>query len=306
MLVRFGIQVKAQERRMRLEDFLFDHFRTHSKLYLRDQIKQGQCEVNGVVENRGFRLRPDDFVEIEIDPDLQNSMIPQDIPLEIIFEDEHLFVLNKPAGMLVHPSHREKTGTILNALSFHANREGTAGHVRPGLVHRLDKDTSGLMVASKSVRAHAKLATQFEKKRVEKRYSALVEGRVADDSGTIELPIGRYVEQKFWGIREDGRPAVSRFYVIERYDDATLIDLEPVTGRTNQLRIHCAALGHPIVGDVARGGREFQRLCLHAYRLAFQHPSDGAKIAFERREEFVWPPIGKRQNGTRGPSSSTS
>ncbi len=286
MAVRFGIQVRPDERRTRLEDLLFDHFRLHSKIYLRNQIKNGLCEVNGRIENRGFRLRGNDYVEIEIDPELQTSMVPQDIPLEIIFEDDHLFVVNKPAGMLVHPSHREKNGTILNALSFHANKKCKAEHIRPGLVHRLDKETSGLMVVSKNVRAHGRLATQFEKKRVEKRYSALVEGRVADNSGIIELPIGRFIEHKYWGIKEDGRPAVSRFHVLERYCDVTLIDLEPVTGRTNQLRIHCAAIGHPIVGDVTRGGREFQRLCLHAYRLAFRHPADGSQIRIERTEDL--------------------
>ncbi len=286
MNARYGIQVRLDENRMRLEDFLFDRFRNHSKLYLRNQIKNEFCEVNGRNENRGHRLRPDDFVEIELDPDLQNSMVPQEIPLEIVFEDEHLFVINKPEGMLVHPSHREKTGTILNALSFHANRDSPSRHIRPGLVHRLDKDTSGLLVASKSVRAHAKLATQFEKKKVEKRYLALVEGTVADDAGTVELPIGRYVEAKTWGVKSDGRSARSNYNVIERRNGMTLLELEPVSGRTNQLRIHCAAIGHPIVGDVARGGRNFDRLCLHAYRLAFQHPFDGSRMAFERCIDF--------------------
>lgn len=283
---RVGIQVLPEENKKRLEDFLLDRFRTLSKLYLRELVKGEKCEVNGRFENRGFRLRANDFIEIEMDPDRENSMVPQDIPLSIVFEDSDLIVIDKPVGMLVHPSHRDKSGTILNALSHYLNREPGKPHIRPGLVHRLDKDTSGLLVIAKNGRAHRILATQFEKKTVEKKYLALVEGPVAVDDGTIDSPIGRFVEEKKWDVKADGRHAVSRYRVLERFDDATLLEFEPVTGRTNQLRIHAAAIGHPIIGDVARGGREFSRLCLHAYKLAFKHPSGGSLHVFDRPVEF--------------------
>ena len=317
---RIELLAAPAENKMRLEDFLLDQFRGLSKIYLREIVKTEKCEVNGRWENIGYRLRPNDFIEIELDPTRENSMVPQDIPLDIIFEDEHLIVVNKPIGMLVHPSHRDKTGTLLNALTFHLNKsansppvlggvaatpllpeegwqrfaDGVVGaggrggvpHIRPGLIHRLDKDTSGLIVAAKNARTHRILATHFEKKLVEKRYLALVDGIVADDEGTITGAIGRYVEEKRWGLKEDGREAETRFRVRERAGNKTLLELEPVTGRTNQLRIHCETIGHPIVGDTARGGSNFERLCLHAHKLAFSHPATRERIEFESAPTF--------------------
>lgn len=283
---RLGLQVSLDENKRRLEDFLFDRFRTLSKLYLRDRIKSGKCEVNGRFENRGFRLKANDFVEIELDPSRQNSMVPEEIPLDIVYEDNELIVINKPVGMLVHPSHRDKSGTVLNALSHHLNRDSGIPHVRPGLVHRLDKETSGLLLIAKNTRAHGRLATQFEKKTVEKKYLALVEGTIAEEEGSINLPIGRYVDEKRWAVKADGRNAETKFQVRERLECMTLVELEPVTGRTNQLRIHCSEIGHPIVGDISRGGREFARLCLHSYSLTFRHPSTGSKIELEQPVDF--------------------
>ncbi len=339
---RIELTAAPAENKMRLEDFLLDQFRGLSKIYLREIVKTERCEVNGRWENIGYRLRPNDFIEIELDPTRENSMVPQDIPLDIIFEDEHLIVVNKPIGMLVHPSHRDKTGTLLNALTFHLNisnaecglrsaeqgmRNAERGlrnadlqfakdlgdpselapndisatnksalrtphsalerpHIRPGLIHRLDKDTSGLIVAAKNARTHRILATHFEKKLVEKRYLALVDGIVADDEGIITGAIGRYVEEKRWGLKEDGREAETRFRVRERGENKTLLELEPVTGRTNQLRIHCETIGHPIVGDTMRGGSNFPRLCLHAHKLAFRHPATRERVEFESAPAF--------------------
>lgn len=266
---------------MRLEDFLLDHFRGLSKMYLRDLVKTAACEVNGRHENRGFRLRPNDFVEIVVDSSRGTAMRPEDISLAIIFEDDDLIVVNKPAGMLVHPSHRENNGTLLNALVFYLNQAGGGRVIRPGLIHRLDKQTSGLIVAAKNAHSHTRLCASFMKKRVEKRYLALVEGIVGDNEGTVEAPIGRFADLKLWGVKEDGKMSVSRYVVRERFADSTLLELEPVTGRTNQLRIHCELIGHPIVGDVQRGGREFKRLCLHAYRLGFPHPTSREWTEFE-------------------------
>lgn len=283
---RFELLAEAADHKKRLEDFLFDRFRGLSKLYLRDLIKTEKCEVNGRFENRGYRLRTNDFVELEADPDRQNSMVPEPIPLDVVFEDEDLIVINKPVGMLVHPSHREKTGTVLNALAHYLNRNTASLHVRPGLIHRLDRDTSGLLVAAKNTRAHARVGSQFENKRVEKRYLALVEGAVGEEAGIVTSPIGRYADEKLWSVKPDGKRSETRFRVRERCRDATLLELEAVTGRTNQLRIHCADIGHPIVGDTQRGGREFERMCLHSYRIAFRHPSTGEAIELERSVDF--------------------
>ncbi|MGC2235320.1 MAG: RNA pseudouridine synthase, partial [Pyrinomonadaceae bacterium] len=224
-----------------------------------------------------------------------------------------------PAGMLVHPTHRDKNGTLLNALSYYLNyskaeygmrsaelkiedqrlktedqnsklnsalRIPHSAFTRPGLIHRLDKQTSGLIVIAKTPRAHRILCEHWRRKLVEKKYLALVEGNVAEDSGTIIAPIGRFAELKNWDVKEDGKHSETRFQVKERFADTTLLELEPVTGRTNQLRIHCAFVGHPIVGDAARGGREFSRLCLHAYRLAFWYPNGNERLEFEKEISF--------------------
>lgn len=289
---RVEITATAEHNKMRLEDFLLDHFSGLSKMYLREVVKSDRCEVNGRAENIGFKLKGNDFVEIDVDMERGTSMRPESIPLDIVFEDDQLIVVNKPPGMLAHPSHRENSGTLLNALVYHFNKDAGqdkesalriphSALIRPGLIHRLDKQTSGLMVVAKTARAHRILSGQFMRKRVEKRYLALVEGVVQKNEGVIEAPIGRYDDLKHWSVKADGKHSETRFFVRERRADTTLLELEPVTGRTNQLRIHCELIGHPIVGDVKRGGRDFPRLCLHAYKLAFPHPDGGEMVRFE-------------------------
>lgn len=265
---------------MRLEDFLLDHFSSLSKMYLRELVKSARCEVNGRHENIGYRLRSHDFIEIHVDYSRGTAMRPEKIKLDLVHEDKDIIVVNKPAGMLAHPSHRENSGTLLNALVYHLNGNGSRV-IRPGLIHRLDKQTSGLMVVAKNSRSHRILSGHFMRKRVEKRYLALVEGIVELDEGTIDAPIGRFDELKHWSVKEDGKRSTSRFRVRERRADTTLIELEPITGRTNQLRIHCQHIGHPIIGDIRRGGREYWRLCLHAYRLVFPHPSTQQVLSLE-------------------------
>ena len=285
---RSELIVQPDERSMRLEDLLCERFRSLSKMYLREVVKSGSCQVNGRHENIGYRLRPNDFIEIELDLTREHSMLPQDIPLEIVYENSDLIVVVKPAGMLAHPSHREKNGTLLNALAFHFNRNG-GPMVRPGLIHRLDRETSGLIVVAKNARAHRILCGQFQRKSVEKLYVALVDGEVMADAGEIEGNIGRHADQKMWGLKEEGKPSLTRFRVLRRELGLTLLELEPVTGRTNQLRIHCASIGHPIVGDKNRGGRRFHRLCLHATRLSFREPTGGDPMSFVSESDFSEP-----------------
>jgi 23S rRNA pseudouridine1911/1915/1917 synthase len=277
---RVTFEVDNESGKMRLDDFLFEKIPALSRMYLRELIKTEKCEVNGAFENAGRKLRPNDFIEIELDPTRGTAMRPERIPLDLVYEDAEIVVVNKPAGMLVHPTHRDKNGTLLNALTFHLNKESRST-VRAGLVHRLDKQTSGLMVVAKTVRVHRVLAEYFKRKLVEKRYIALVEGVIENDEGLIEAPIGRYAELKLWNVKHDGKHAQTRFWVRQRNANTTMVELEPVTGRTNQLRIHCASIGHSIVGDTIRGGRPFNRLCLHAYKLAFKHPSTGELLVFK-------------------------
>lgn len=311
---RIELQITSTDHKKRLDDFLFDRFSGLSKMYLRDIVKSEKCEVNGRFENIGYKVRANDFVEIDLDLSRETAMRPQEMSLDIVFEDVHLIVVNKPAGMLVHPTHRDKSGTLLNALTFYLNKSvppalaggrepkvpnvdflscaappayaGGSDRIRPGLVHRLDKQTSGLIVVAKTSQSHRVLADHFKRKLVEKRYLALVDGVVGPEEGVIDAPVGRYAERKHWDVKEDGKPAETRFRVRERFLDTTLLELEPVTGRTNQLRIHCASIGHPIVGDIARGGRQFSRLCLHAHKLKFWHPLGNERLEFE-----VDPPV---------------
>jgi 23S rRNA pseudouridine1911/1915/1917 synthase len=277
----------------RLDEFLFGRFGGLSKMYLRHIVKEEKCAVNGRPENVGHRLRVNDFIEIELDLTRETAMRPQNIPLDVVYEDADLIVVNKAAGMLVHPTNRDKSGTLLNGLAFYLNKSvppASAGgglsptntppadavgsaFVRPGLIHRLDKQTSGLIVVAKNQRTHKRMTEYFRKKYVRKRYLSLVDGIVAADEGVIDAPIGRFGKLKHWGVKDDGKLSETRFWVRERNADTTLLELEPFTGRTNQLRIHCASIGHAIIGDVDRGGSEHDRLCLHAWKLSFRHPS---------------------------------
>ena len=284
-------------------------------MYLRGIFKAGGCEVNGYTVNSGVKIKNNDFVEIEVDLDRETAMRPEAVALDIVHEEAEFLIVNKPPEMLVHPTHRDKNGTILNALAYYLNEEcgvrsaeypngdqlkdktdfaaaatdinhsalrtSHSAFIRPGLIHRLDKKTSGLLLIAKTARAHRILSDQFERKTVEKKYAALVEGSVEKDAGEIIAPIGRFEETKHWNIKADGKYAETRFQVRERFADTTLLELQPITGRTNQLRIHCEHLGHPIVGDEKRGGREFARLCLHAFKLSFNHPTTHQEITFE-------------------------
>jgi 23S rRNA pseudouridine1911/1915/1917 synthase len=286
MLETLYFEVEDSFHKSRLDDYLFSRIPHLSRMYLRYLIAEGRCEVNGIVQNTGYRLSKNDFIEIVANLNPQTASHPENIPLEIIFEDSEIIVLNKAAGMLAHPTKGVRDGTLLNALTFYLNfntggMRKTDKFIRIGLAHRLDKQTSGLMVIGKNARSHRILCSHFQRKLVEKKYFAVVEGVVEKDSGTICAPIARNGEGRFWHISDQGRFAESNFWVLERRTDSTVLELEPVTGRTNQLRLHCAHLRHPIIGDEIYHGRKFPRLCLHAYKLSFWHPNG------EKRLEFV-------------------
>jgi 23S rRNA pseudouridine1911/1915/1917 synthase len=283
---RFQFKIEETVRKNRLDNFLCDEITVVSKIYLRNLLKREVCTVNGTIKGGGYHLQKDDLVELEVDVSAETAMKPECIPLQIVFEDEEIIVVNKPAGLLVHPTSSQKTGTLLNALAYYINQENVNLNnsnklIRPGLVHRLDRLTSGLVVAAKTTRAHKLLSNHFERRLVKKKYLAIVEGSLKDDAGTIEAPIGRLEESTHWNVKTDGKSAITHYKVLERFSDKTFLELEPITGRTNQLRIHCAYLGHPIIGDSAYDGREFSRLCLHAARLEFFHPANNSWVEFQ-------------------------
>ncbi|MBA2606365.1 MAG: RluA family pseudouridine synthase [Acidobacteriota bacterium] len=286
MPTRFQFKIEETVRKNRLDNFLCDEITVVSKIYLRNLLKREVCTVNGTIKGGGYHLQKDDLVELEVDVSAETAMKPECIPLQIVFEDEEIIVVNKPAGLLVHPTSSQKTGTLLNALAYYLNQENVNLNnsnklIRPGLVHRLDRLTSGLVVAAKTTRAHKLLSNHFERRLVKKKYLAVVEGVLKNDSGTIDAPIGRVEQTTQWNVTTDGKSAITHYKVLEKFSDKTLLELEPVTGRTNQLRIHCAYLGHPIIGDPAYNGREFSRLCLHAAQLGFFHPAYNSWVEFQ-------------------------
>ncbi|MCA1591987.1 MAG: RluA family pseudouridine synthase [Acidobacteria bacterium] len=287
----------------RLDEFLAARLDWLSRMRIATLLARGACTVNKTTAHAGQRLKAGDILEIALEEDAPNSMTPEPLPLDVVYEDAHLLVVNKPAGMLVHPTRGVKTGTLANALVYHLNQllissfglpferqgalnpeskiENPQPFIRPGLVHRLDRATSGLLVVAKGQRALSILSRHFHQRLVEKRYLALVRGCPPEDAFEINAPIGRDDEaQPKWRVLESGRHAETRVRVLERKAGLSLVELEPVTGRTNQLRIHCAHVGYPIVGDEWRDGGAATRLCLHAARLAFHHPRGGDWMEF--------------------------
>ena len=240
-------------------------------------IKSGQVQVNGRSETKaGYSLRVGDVVVADIPPVRETALVAQDIPIEIIYEDEHLAVVNKPAGMVVHPGAGNPDGTLVNALmSRLSSLSGIGGELRPGIVHRLDKDTSGLILIAKDDATHLSLSAQLAQRRMEKHYHAVVEGRFREPSGRVEAPIGRSAkDRKKMAIRPDGRYALTEWAVLrEDFHHGTLLDVHIVTGRTHQIRVHMASIGHPVMGDPLYGHlNNAPRLMLHAYSLRFTHP----------------------------------
>jgi 23S rRNA pseudouridine1911/1915/1917 synthase len=276
----------------RLDEFLAERVVSLSRMHIAGLLARGACRVNGEAAHAGRRLRADDVVEVESGGPVPNSMTPEPVPLEVVHEDEQIIVVVKPSGVLVHPTLGVKRGTLANALAYHLNRElldessavenpvGTT-FIRPGIVHRLDRDTSGLLVVTKTQAALSRLTQHFQRRLVEKRYVAVVGGLWPEDELTIDAPIGREEGARpQWRVSESGRQAETRLRVAERARRRTLVELEPLTGRTNQLRIHCAHAGHPVVGDVLYAGEPHGRLCLHAARLAFRHPATNEWVEF--------------------------
>ena len=243
----------------------------------------GGVRVDGRARKPAFRVRRGQAVEIAVPPAAPSELRPEAIPLEIVLEDAHLLVVNKPAGLTVHPAPGHPSGTLVNALlSAVSDLAGIGGTVRPGIVHRLDKDTSGLLVVAKSDEAHRALAAQFKAHTAQRTYLAVVRGRIARHEGTITAALGRHpAHRKRFAVVSRGRPAVTHYAVLERFREATLLACRLETGRTHQIRVHLAHSGHPLVGDPVYGrarAPEIARQALHAARLEFTHPRTGRRV----------------------------
>ena len=296
----------------RVDEFLATQFGWLSRMYIKTCIAQGACQVEGVTVHAGHRLGANDAIDFACESDAPTAMKPECVALDIVYEDADLLVVVKPAGMLVHPTQSVRHATLANALSYHLNRHLIEPHeafirnenlaltlmttVRPGLVHRLDRATSGLMVIAKKPSALRALSAQFRRQSVTKHYLALLTGRIENDEQVISAPIGRDPDKhpKWRVMMEDGKDSETHLRVRARGQHATFVEFTPLTGRTNQLRIHASHINHPIIGDAWYGNDESPqtRLCLHAWRLAFRHPTGGAWMEFEAplpiEMEQVW------------------
>jgi 23S rRNA pseudouridine1911/1915/1917 synthase len=241
-------------------------------------IREGEVTVNDIWVKPSTSVRVGDSVDVCVPPPVVTGLVAQYIHVDIVYQDTHMLVVDKPAGLTVHPAPGHPDGTLVNALmAMVTDLSGIGGEMRPGIVHRLDKDTSGLMMVAKDDAAHRSLSKQLKDRKVHKTYIALVVGSLSDDSGTIDAPIGRHPKnRKSMAIVEGGRDSVTEYNVVRRYNGFTLLEAHPVTGRTHQIRVHLASLGHPVVGDAVYGkasplvGRHF----LHAARLGFYLPPE--------------------------------
>jgi len=283
--------IPAEKAGQRLDIFLADMVPALSRSRVSSLIRAGRIVVNGQSSKASHRLKSDEHIEITIPPPQPMGIVPEKVDFAVIFEDEDLIVIAKPPGIVVHPACGHQKGTLVHGLLAHCdNLSGISGTERPGIVHRLDKDTSGVMVIAKNDRTHQALIELFKTRKIKKVYHAIVDGCPAQQQGSISRPIGRHRSnrKKMAVLAHGGREAVTGWKILKKFPHAmTYLEVKPKTGRTHQIRVHMAYLGHPIAGDTLYGRAvdkdcklKINRQCLHAYSLSFRHPATGAEQQF--------------------------
>ncbi|WP_247905666.1 RluA family pseudouridine synthase [Streptococcus anginosus] len=278
------MQVKIEIGGVRLDKAVAD-LTSLSRSHANEQIKNGQILVNGQVKKAKYAVKAGDVITYELPEPEALEYVAENLPLDIVYQDEDVAVVNKAQGMVVHPSAGHTSGTLVNALMYHIkDLSGINGVLRPGIVHRIDKDTSGLLMIAKNDDAHIKLAEELKDKKSLRKYWAIVHGNLPNDRGVIEAPIGRSEkDRKKQAVTAKGKPAVTRFHVLERFGNYTLVELQLETGRTHQIRVHMAYIGHPVAGDEVYGPRKTLKghgQFLHARTLGFTHPKTGEVMEF--------------------------
>ena len=272
----------------RLDSYISDNMDKISRSFAQKLIENQQVTINGKNEKASYKVCAGDNIQVDV-PEAQDTKLKaQDIPVDVVYEDKDIIVVNKPKGMVVHPANGNPDGTLVNAILAMCkdSLSGIGGEIRPGIVHRLDKDTSGLLIIAKNNEAHVKMSKQIQDRLVTKKYIALIRGVVKDDEATIDMPIARSkIDRKKMAVDKDGKQAVTHFKVIKRYRGYTLLEIKIDTGRTHQIRVHMAKIGYPVVGDMvySNGKNEFgiEGQMLHAKSLEFSHPITGKKMHLE-------------------------
>ena len=303
-----AFKVVAGQQPLRIDKYLMNFIENATRNKIQAAAKDGSIFVNNVPVKSNYKVKPNDYITVKFaHPPHENLLVAEDIPIDVVYEDDDLLVVNKPAGMVVHPGHGNYSGTLINALIFHFENLPNNSSDRPGLVHRIDKDTSGLLVVAKTEKAMAHLSNQFAKKTSEREYVALVWGNMEEEEGTIEGNIGRHPKNRLQNtvylddVEERGKPAVTHYKVLERLGYVTLVTCKLETGRTHQIRVHMKHIGHTLFNDERYGGERIlkgttftkykqfvdncfkilPRQALHAKTLGFVHPTTGEFMRFE-------------------------
>ena len=281
-------KIIVDEENIRLDSYIAKKRKDLSRTMIQKLIEDGDVLVNGLTKKISYKVNFNDEISLNVPEPEKTDLKAQNIPIDIIYEDDDIIVVNKPKGLVVHPANGNPDGTLVNAIMAICkdSLSGIGGKIRPGIVHRLDKDTSGILVVAKNDKAHINLSKQIKDRKMKKIYIALVKGVVNENEATIDMPIGRSTkDRKKMAVRKDGKQAITHFKVLKRYQNYTLLEVKIDTGRTHQIRVHMAEIEHPVVGDIvySKGKNEFGVVgqMLHAKSLEFTHPSTGKKMHLE-------------------------
>lgn len=281
-------EIFVEEGMERLDKYIAQKQESLSRVMIQKLIEEGNILVNGEKSKPSYNVQEGDKITIQIPEVKATDLKAQEIPLDIIYEDDDIIVVNKAKGMVVHPAVGNPDGTLVNAIMAHCkgNLSGIGGELRPGIVHRLDKDTSGLLIIAKNDKAHLEMSEQIQKRQVNKTYLALVRGAISENEATINMPIGRSTrDRKKMAVTKNGKEAITHFKVLDRFVGYTYLQVRIETGRTHQIRVHMAEIGHPVVGDMvySNGKNEFgvEGQMLHATSLEFKHPITGKEMHLE-------------------------